>query len=399
MRYINTENIEVNLLELREYVDVLANIIREWRTSPISADVTSYDHIKRYNALWSIGTRFVPIAEREDELSLEVSLDELDVYYNVRGNGVRVYENVVDMVAKDVPTPLVKLKSLSNSRVQVWAKLEWYHPFSLSIKDRVAWYMFINALKRGHIKPGDRVYEPTSTNTGLGLVGIANYYGVKTRVYLPVTAQKCMDYLFTAMGAEVVRKATHITTSMVNAVILEATREGAVVLNQFENDLNFIVHLKYTAKELDYQLRSLGVKPDVIVGGIGTSGHLSAISFYFKNRYGNVRVYGVQPDENSTIPGIRRVETGMKWIDFAHLDGVLDVTQEEAFQGILQLARGDGLLVGFSGGASIHALKRLIEERLIEGVAVVVIPDHGVKYIELMQSLLAKTCPDAPYSG
>lgn len=399
MKFIDTESLEVEMLELKDYVDVLAEVIRSWKTTPLPIGTIQGHYAKQYSALWSIGTKLVPLAEREDELDLEISLDQLDVYYNVRGNSVRVYTGVVDLVANDVPTPLVKLKTLSNSRVQVWAKLEWYHPFSLSIKDRVAWYMFINAFKRGYIKPGSRIYEPTSANTGLGLVGIANYYGVKTRVYLPYTAQKCIDYLFVAMGSEVVRKPTPITTSMVNTVLIEAAKDGAIVLNQFENDLNFIVHLKYTAKELDYQLKSIGVKPDAIVGGIGTSGHLSATSFYFKNRYGNVKVYGVQPSENSIIPGIRRVETGMKWLDLADLDRVFDVTQEEAFQGVLQLARGDGLLVGLSGGAAVYVLKRLIEDGEVEGVAVVIIPDHGVKYIELMQSLLAKTCPDAPYSG
>ncbi|MEM4101068.1 MAG: pyridoxal-phosphate dependent enzyme [Desulfurococcaceae archaeon] len=404
MKFVDVEELETKtrLLPLEEYIELLEITIRKWKTRPLmlgkSSSPTEEDS-KLFSVLWSLGTRYVPIADHTDEMKLEVSLDELDVFHNVRGNPVRVYDSVVSLVAGDLPTPLVKLKSLSNSKVRVWAKLEWYHPFSLSIKDRTAWYMLVNAIKTGYLSSGKTIYEPTSANTGLGLVGLANYYGLKIRVYLPYTTQKCMDYVFATMGAEVVRKNVPITTAKVNSVLLEAARDGAVVLNQFENDLNFIVHLKYTAKEIDYQLRSVGVKPSAIIGGLGTSGHVSAISVYFKNRYENVKVFAVQPSGESSIPGIRRVETGMKWLRTAKIDKVVDVSLEEAFQGIIHVARKDGILIGFSGGAVIYALNELIESGEVEGDVVAVIPDHGVKYIELMQSLLTKACPDAPYSG
>lgn len=114
----------------------------------------------------------------------------------------------------------------------MWAKLEWYHPFSLSIKDRVAWYMLSRLLDEG-VKPG-RLYEASSTNTGMALVGLGNYYGFKTRIYPPSTAQRCVDYVFQAMGAEVKRENTPITIGLLSRVLLEASRDNAVVLNQFE---------------------------------------------------------------------------------------------------------------------------------------------------------------------
>jgi len=398
LKYASLNNIRGEFIELERYIDILKNLLGKWSTRPLHVNSELRvidDDLELYNALWALGPRLVPVVESPNDADVEVSLSELDFYHNVIGSPVRVYSNVVDFVERDVPTPLVKLRYLSDLGVNVWAKLEWYHPFSLSIKDRVAWYMLVNAFERGYLKTR-KLYEATSTNTGLGLVGLANYYGLKARVYLPSTVQKCIDYLFTALGAEVVRKDNPITVTMISSVLLDAARDGAVVLNQFENDLNFIVHLKYTAKEIDYQLRSIGITPKAIISGLGTSGHASAISFYFKNRYRNVRVYGVQPAEGSAIPGIRRVETGMKWINYVELDGIVDVKLEDAFNTILEVARSDGLLIGLSGGAVLYALKKLAENGAVIEDVVAVIPDHGTKYIEILESLVTKLCPERP---
>ncbi len=400
MKKVLLSSVRGELLPLEKYIHVLGDVIREWSAPPVhvNEDNTVMDNLETYNALWALGPRFIPVKDAQSGPLERISLNELDLYYELEAWNPRVYDNVVELVSRDIPTPMVKLKSLSTGNVVVWAKLEWYHPFSLSIKDRVAWYMLTSAIERGFIK-SNVLYEPTSTNTGLGLVGLANYYNLKTRVYLPSTTQKCIDYLFVAMGAEVVRKNTPITTAMIDSVILDAARNGAVVLNQFENDLNFIVHLKYTTKEVDYQLASRGRRPKVVIGGLGTSGHLSALSFYFKNKYGDVRVYGVQPRPGSLIPGIRRVETGMKWVRLVEVDKIIDVSLEDAFEAVLYVARRDGILVGLSAGAVLYATKTLIENNEIEGDVVVVVPDHGTKYVELMEHLLEKMCPDVPVTS
>lgn len=403
MRLFEADEIKVNIVPMDDYLDVLIDVIKNWSVSPVrlSGDevLKQEDSLKKIKALKAIGVKYIPIIEREQDQSVRVSLDDLGVWDNVKNDGVRVYQNVLDLVAFDNPTPLVALKSLSTDRLKVWAKLEWYHPFSLSIKDRVSWFMLKNALEARLIERGKKIYEATSTNTGLGLAGISNYLGLKLRVYLPSTTQRCIDHLFTTLGAEVVRKETPITTSMLRAVILDAYRDGAIVLNQYENDLNFIVHLQYTAKEIDYQMRSIGRRPSLIVGGLGTSGHLSALTLYFKNKYGDVKVYGVQPREGEVIPGLRRVEHDMKWLKMVNIDGIVDVALREAFEGVLIVARGDGILIGPSAGAVAFAIKRLINDLDIEGDAVVVIPDHGAKYIELIQSLITATCPDTHDAG
>ncbi|WP_420834509.1 PLP-dependent cysteine synthase family protein [Desulfurococcus amylolyticus] len=378
-------------MSLKEYIDTLGYIISKWRAPIIRVrdDWVLDEDAAVFNALAEFGVKYVPVSDTLGEAG-EVSLNLLNPFHEVQGNGLRVYDSVVELVSRNTPTPLVKLRSLSNSDVRVWAKLEWYHPFSLSIKDRVAWYMLHRFLERG-VKPA-KLYEASSTNTGMALVGLGNYHGVKTRIYLPATAQRCVDYVFKAMGAEVVREGTPITISMLSKVLVEASRDNAVVLNQFENDYNFLVHLRYTAKEIDYQLMSKGVKPSVIVAGLGTSGHLSALSFYFKNKYKSVETIGVQSAQGSSIPGIRRVETGVKWLHMVEVDRVVDVRLEEALTGILHVARIDGILPGFSSGAAVYALMKLLEEGSLRGDVVVVFPDHGLKYVELLETLLAEKC-------
>jgi cysteine synthase/O-phosphoserine sulfhydrylase/cystathionine beta-synthase len=397
LKLVDAKLVRGRLLPLDDYIDVVKEILREGSTPPVLAgeDNVVAGNLEVFNALQAIGVRFIPITTSAYELSTRVSIDQLGFYDNVVGSSTRVYSDLFELLERDVPTPLLRLKSLGNENVTVWAKLEWYHPLSLSIKDRVAWYMMKYAVEQGLLR-STRVYEATSTNTGLAIVGLANYLGLKARVYLPSTVQRCVDYLFKAMGSEVVRLPTPITVDMINRVKEDAARDGAFVPNQFENDYNFIVHLKYTAKEIDYQLKSIGRRPSAIISGLGTSGHLSALAVYFKSKYSGVRVYGVQPSKDSAIPGLRRVETKMKWLKYADLDGILEVSLEEAFQSLLSTVRVDGLLVGLSGGAILYAAKRLIESGEVYGDVVVVIPDHGVKYVEVLEYLVEK-CVETPH--
>lgn len=114
-----------------------------------------------------------------------------------------------------------------------------------------------------------------------------------------------------------------------------------------------------------------------------TSGHLSALAFYFKSRYGNTKIFGVQPAPDEKIPGIRRIETGMRWVHMVELDGVVDVTQREAIEALIRVARKDGVMPGLSSGAVATAYLKLREEgALEEGDYVLVFPDNGLKYVE-----------------
>jgi cysteine synthase/O-phosphoserine sulfhydrylase/cystathionine beta-synthase len=298
---------------------------------------------------------------------------------------LKVYDNTLELLYHGWPTPLVKLNSLSNGKLSVWAKLEGFNPFSNSVKDRIGFSMIMEAKEKGKLK--EILYEATSTNTGIALTSIANILRVKTKLYIPKAIQKVSDIYLKVLGAEVVRLPVGLTVEAIGHVDGEAERDEATHLNQFENDANFKVHLKYTAKEIDDQLASLGLRPSCIIGGLGTSGHMSAISFYFKTKYrNNIKIVGVQPAPNEVIPGIRRIETGMKWYHWVQFDKIIDVTQKDAIEGAIQVARKEGVLVGLSAGAVFSAFNKIREE---QGVCVLIFPDTGYKYAEQFENYFA----------
>jgi len=317
-----------------------------------------------------------------EPLKVNVRLRELLAPEEKDRRILKVYNSTLELLYEGWPTPLVKLKSLSNDERSVWAKLEGYNPFSNSVKDRIGWSMLNDALERGALKQA--IYEATSTNTGIALTSIANTLGVKAKLYIPQTVQKVSDVYLKVLGAEVIRLPVGLTVEAIDKVDFQAKADDATHLNQFENDANFKVHLKYTARELDQQLQSVGLKPSCIIGGLGTSGHMSAISFYFKNKYrNNVKIVGVQPAPNEVIPGIRRVETGMKWLHWMDFDEVVDVKQVEAIEAVISIARKEGLLIGLSAGAVVHAFNKISKD---EGVYVLIFPDTGYKYAEQFEN-------------
>jgi cysteine synthase/O-phosphoserine sulfhydrylase/cystathionine beta-synthase len=325
-----------------------------------------------------------------ESVKISVPLERLTAKKRQNRKALKVYNSTLELLHDGWPTPLVKLNSLSSAARSVWAKLECYNPFSNSVKDRIGWAMIKEAIEGKELKTV--LYEATSTNTGIALTSIANILGVKTRLYIPKTIQKASDTYLEVLGAEVIRLPVGLTVEAISQVEREAKADRAAHLNQFENDANFKVHLKYTAKEMDEQLKSLGLKPTCIIGGLGTSGHMSAISYYFKTKYGDsVKIVGVQPAQNEVIPGIRRIETGMKWFHNAQFDEVVDVKQAEAIEGTIRIARKEGLLIGLSSGAVVYAFQRMAEEK---GVYVLVFPDSGYKYVEQFEKHLANASPE-----
>ncbi|WP_440059963.1 PLP-dependent cysteine synthase family protein [Thermogladius sp. 4427co] len=387
IQLIELDSLKGRIVSIVEALPYIKDILSMWKSPGlrIRNDFRVEDDIL-YTALWSLYPRFVPLGEES------VTLDQLDFYHNVKGDPIRVYDSILDLVTRNIPTPLVKFRSLSNGDIRVWGKLEWYHPFSMSIKDRVAWFILLN---NESIKAKKKVIEATSTNFGLALAGLANYLGISTKIYLPMTAQRCIEYVFDLLGSQVVKTRNLLTTEIIDEVRRAAIEEGAVHPDQFNNDLNLIAHLRYTAKELDYQTLNKGLKITSIVSGLGTSGHLAALSIYFKSKYKNVRVYGVQPARGEFIPGLRRVETGMKWVDLAELDGIIDVTLEEAFQEIISIARNEGLLIGFSAGAIVRAVRELAIRGQLSGDVIIIVPDHGLKYAELIEALYSRVCRES----
>ena len=379
-------------LELGDVMEYIKRILWDGgvsETIPIDDEGRVLGNYEIYEALSRLGVKRAPVS-RGEPVKIYVPLEALGFYDEVQGSALKVFDSTVELLYRNWPTPLFRLRSLSRKGYSVWAKWEAYNPFSWSVKDRIGWYMFLDAMEKGRLSR--ILYEATSTNTGMALAAMAAAHGVKAKLYLPSAIQKASDVLLRVMGAEVVRMPKPLTVDFVDDVDREAKNEGATHLNQFENDRNFEVHLRYTAKELDLQVRSAGIVPRAIVGGIGTSGHMSAISLYFKSRYrGSVKIYGAQPAPGDTIPGIRRVETGMKWIHMVEFDGIIDVPREEAIEAAVRIARSEGILIGLSSGAVTRAFEKLVEEgALEEGDYILVYPDNGLKYVEQFTEYLKK---------
>jgi cysteine synthase/O-phosphoserine sulfhydrylase/cystathionine beta-synthase len=381
-------------IDFEEFLAIASNILKKGGVdTTIAVDKESMrivENGKLCTVLKKIGVRFVPVSYRVSE-KIFISLEDMGFFEDIKPSRYRVFMDTEELLYKNWPTPLVKLGNLSRGGRVVWAKLEGFNPWSMSVKDRIGWYMYrktVEKLGRDKVK---LLVEATSTNTGLAIAAMCAIHGSKLRAFIPSTVSKTGEILLKIFGAEVVRSPKALTVELINDVEEMARKEGAAHLNQFYNDANFEVHLRYTAKELELQIREAGIKPKAIFGGLGTSGHMSAISFYFKNRFKEVKIYGVVPALNTSIQGIRRVETGMKWIHYVEIDDVVEVTPEEAIEGVLEIVRNEGIFVGLSSGAVYTAFKKMMEEgKLGEGDYILIFPDIGFKYVEQISRYIDK---------
>jgi len=291
----------------------------------------------------------------------------------------KVFKSTLDLFVGNLPTPMVKLERVSKGNIEVWAKLEFYNPYSRSIKDRIAWAMIKDAYEKGMLK--DVIEEASSGNTSLALAALSRIYGRKFRAYLPRKVSEVIPILLRVFGVEyVITEYETIGPEFWNYVKKHAEEIGATNLNQFENDVNFRMHYETTAKELVEQMKALGKTPDFIICGTGTSGHVAAISQRVKEVFGRTKVYAVQPAKGHSIPGIKRIETKPKWFFKVEIDGLIDVTLKNAIEASIEIARNEGILVGLSSGAVYWGFKKLVEDGR-KGVFVLVFPDDGFKYV------------------
>ncbi|ABN69785.1 cysteine synthase [Staphylothermus marinus F1] len=301
---------------------------------------------------------------------------------------LKVFRNPMEMLPHIWPTPLVFLPSLSDKDREVYGKLEYFNPFSHSIKDRAVWNMVVKAYQE--CIECKKLYEATSGNVGIALACISNLLGIKFRAYIPKNTPRITEILLKMLGAEVIRTEYEtINQEFIEYVRNAAEKDNALNLNQFTNDNNFEVHYKYTARELEEQLKVINkVPPTAIIASIGTSGHIGGISTYFKEKYGNsVKIIGVVPAKGSVIPGIKRLETNPKWYSKDKVDRVIEITKEEAVKQVLKIARKDGLLLGLSSGAVAAAYEHIRQE-YDRGVFILVFPDDSFKYLEIFGDYL-----------
>ena len=277
-------------------------------------------------------------------------------------------------------TPLVEYKGISpNPRVRILGKLEGNNPGG-SVKDRAAYGMIKGALDRGEIKPGDRLVEATSGNTGIALAMIAAIMGVEMTLIMPDNSTRERILSMEAYGARVILTPAKQTIEYSRTLAEKMSEEeGYFMLNQFANPDNYGQHYKTTGPEI---WKDTNGKITHFVSAMGTTGTIMGVSRYLKEQNPGVQIVGTQPTDGSSIPGIRRwsPEFLPKIFEPERVDRVIDVSQEQATAMTRRLAKEEGILAGMSSGGALHASIELASE-LEEGLIVHIVCDRGDRYL------------------
>lgn len=300
-----------------------------------------------------------------------------------------IYTSVQQLIGS---TPLLELQNLKKEEgllATVIAKLEGMNPAG-SAKDRVALQMIEDAEKKGLLKPGGTIIEPTSGNTGIGLASLAAAKGYRAVFTMPETMSRERQLLLRAYGAEVVltEGAKGMAGAIEKANDLAKTIEGSFVPGQFESPSNPLAHYRTTGKEI---WEDTDGRLDIFVASVGTGGTITGTGHFLKEKDPQIRIYAVEPAKSPVLSGGKPGPHGIQGIgagfipevlDTAVYDGILAVREEEAYVAARKLARKEGVLVGISSGAALHAAMELAKKKENEGKTIVVLlPDSGDKYL------------------
>lgn len=275
-------------------------------------------------------------------------------------------------------TPLVKSIALNtNPNVNLYFKLEGNNPGG-SVKDRAAHNMIKSALEAKRINKSSKLIEATSGNTGIALAMIAAIYRLDIELVMPETATKERVQTMKAYGAKVTLHPDGIEGAR-DYAIDKVKNEGYFSFNQFENNDNWKAHYKSTGPEI---WRDTEGAVTHFVSAMGTTGTIMGTSTYLKEQNKGVEIVGVQPTDDSKIPGIRKWPEAYlpKIFDASKVDRVIEVSQEEAIAMTRRLAKEEGLLAGMSSGGATTAALKLANE-LESGVIVSIICDRGDRYL------------------
>ena len=274
-------------------------------------------------------------------------------------------------------TPLVLIDKVGTN--SIYGKLEGNNPAG-SIKDRPAIKMIKDAEEKGLIKKGDTLIEATSGNTGIALAMAASIRGFKIKLIMPETASIERVKTMKAYGAEVilVSKEDDMEGARDLASRMFKNNEG-FILDQFSNHSNYLSHYESTGPEI-WQQTNKNVTH--FVSAMGTTGTITGVSRYLKEKNNNIQIIGVQPSEGSKIPGIRRwkPEYVPKIFENAIVDQVIDITQKEAEDSMAYLSNQQGLFVGMSAGANVFISKSIASD-LENAVIVTILCDRGDRYL------------------
>ncbi|ABR46299.1 cysteine synthase A [Alkaliphilus metalliredigens QYMF] len=296
-----------------------------------------------------------------------------------------IYKNITQTIGN---TPVVKLNNLVDENMaDVYVKLEMFNPGG-SVKDRISISMIEEAEKKGLIKPGDTIVEPTSGNTGIGLGLVAASKGYKLVLTMPESMSLERRKLLKAYGAELELTKAHLGMKGAIDKANELVEEnGYVMLQQFNNLANPEIHRNTTAKEI---LNDFGNDLDAFVVGIGTGGTITGVGEVLKKKIDKITVVAVEPEDSPVLSGgnpgphmIQGIGAGFvpEVLNVKIFDEVIKVQNEEALETARQLAKQEGLMVGISSGAAVFAAIK-VAQKLGKGKKVLTIaPDTGERYI------------------
>ncbi len=302
----------------------------------------------------------------------------------------RIYGSVGELIGH---TPLLRISNYAESmgvtEAGLLAKVELFNPAG-SIKDRVALSMIEDAERKGVLKPGGVIIEPTSGNTGIGLASVAAAKGYRTILTLPETMSRERRTLLKAYGAELVLTEGEkgMQGAIEKAEELQKEIPGAVILGQFDNSANPAVHAATTGPEI---WEDTDGRIDIFVAGVGTGGTITGIGTYLKSRNPGIRIIAVEPEDSPVLSGGKPGPHKLQGIGAGFIPSILNtqiydevftVTTEEAFDSGRLLARREGILVGITSGAALHAAAQIAKRPANKGKTVVVLlPDSGDRYL------------------
>lgn len=286
-------------------------------------------------------------------------------------------------------TPHVRLKKIFPDH-EVYIKLEKQNPGG-SIKDRIALSMIEDAEKRGILKPGGTIIEPTSGNTGVGLAWVGTVKGYKVILVMPESMSIERRRLAAAYGAELVLtpREKGMKGAIEKAEELQKNTPNSFVPQQFKNQANPKIHAQTTAKEI---LNDFPQGIDVFITGVGTGGHITGVGEVLKEKFPSVKVYAVEPTDSPVISGgkpgphpIQGIGAGFipETLDTKILDGSIQITKDESFKYAKRLAKEEGILGGISTGASLAAIAKKIKDLPNNSVILTFNYDTGERYFSV----------------
>lgn len=301
----------------------------------------------------------------------------------------KIAKQLTDLIGN---TPLLELSSFNKKyapEATLIAKLEYFNPGG-SVKDRIALAMIEDAEKRGVLKPGGLIIEPTSGNTGVGLALVATVKGYKLTLTMPETMSIERRNLLKALGANIVLTpgAAGMKGAIEKAEALRNENPGSIILQQFENPANPATHKRTTAEEI---WRDTDGQIDIFVAGVGTGGTVSGTGARLKELNPNIRIVAVEPAGSPVLSGgkpgphkLQGIGAGFipKTYDAKVVDQVIPVENDDAIRTSRELAQTEGLLVGISAGAATYAATQLAAQPENRGKKIIVLlPDTGERYL------------------